>query len=548
MISITVLQNFFNLMLEIKFDPGEGLNLYINGQSEHIYVDYANRVSALRRANKRFDADLEQAASLYPNEKKGAFLWCYTAAFLRSENVTDLIRLYFLLELIKSVKQTERAYQLLLHYNIPKDAYVELTELGFYPMKSLGYYKSLAREWIKVGYHAFKAVQKNLSSFLASKNTSLKGNLLDVNQSPTNNRLDSLENYNFYKPYRVFSGQEHKIEGFEEKDIVVFRNENNFWDGLIILFQALHLTIHVEKQQYRLPMVYKNHLKKRDIFRLWSLLLYERGSHKYFSKSTIQKVVHVSTLTKPEYRILWAKAKEFKIKIILVSSRTLKSLSSSERLIEADIKGYSKTVLPDHIIVRNQFSKDVFKGLPFYETIQLGGRFKLQPIEHKPQLKDEKVLYLVLTHIKSCSDYLLAEVSKINYKAIGIDTVIFRSHPTVKYSIQEIQNFFIEYKIINHTGESMATCPYKNIIMISGPTTGALELMREGISLFWLPYIWKDGILFDDIMRKYGTICHNLKRQLKIVKHKNVLMETNCFVENKKIISEQIESILKANE
>lgn len=548
--SITVSQRFFKVKLEIKFDPSEGLNLYVNGQSEHIYFDYHTRVSALRKANKRFDTDLQQAASLYPNDKKGAFLWCYTSEFLRSENVTDVIKLYYLLELVKCLKKSVETVQLC--YSIPKDALVELTELGFRLVKTTSYYKSIVREWVKVGYHASKSVLKNLSSFVASINSSHNGNLLDVNQSPRNNRLDSLENYEFYQPYKVFSGQEHTIEGFEEKDVVIFRNENNFWDGLMLFFKALQLTFFVEQQQSRLAKVYRNYLRKRDCFRLWSLLLYERGAHKYFSKNSIQNLVHVSTLTKSEYRILLAKAKEFNSKIILVSSRTLKSLSSSERLIEADIKGYSKTVLPDHIIVRDQFSKDVFKGLPFYERIKLGGRFQQKSIKTKIETEflTEKVVYIVLTNIKSCSDYLLKEVSRIDFKSLGIKKVVFRCHPAEKYSNVEVQEYFSGYDIINHTGESMDTCPYKKILMISGPTTGALELIREGVSLFWLPYIWKDGILFDDIMRSIGYLANDIDDLRHIIFENPIngigskINTFNQFLSADRLISQQINSVI----
>lgn len=498
------------MILEIKFDKGEGLNLYINGQSEHLYFGYTTRVRALRSANSRFDKDLLQAASLYPSEKKGAFLWCYTAEFLRSENITDLVKLYYLLELVNELVVNGLADNIHLSYRVPKDAIVELKSLGLQTNKSFGFYKGKIRELVKVAYHASHSLKHNFASFLNRKNPKFKGNLLDVNQSPTNNRLDSIDNFEFYKPYRVFSGQEHNIIGFDKEDVVVFRNENTILDGLIEGYKAVTISFFIRQNSSRLPKVYRSYFRIRDVFRIWSLLLYERGAEKYFRRNRIINMVHVSTYTKPEYRILWAKAQQVKIKVIIVASRTLKKLSSSERLIHADIQGLSRTVLPDYYIVRDEFSKDGFKDLPFYEQIRIGGRFEVKKESFQSnQVVNETVLYLVLTHLKSCSDYFLSEVAQIDYGAWGIKRVIFRCHPSAKYTPDEITHFFPNYDIIDHTGLSMNSLNYQRIIMISGPTTGALELVVKGVSLFWLPYVWKDGILFDDIMNEYGTLCLN---------------------------------------
>ena len=497
------------MILEIKFDKGEGLNLYINGQSEHLYFDYTTRVRALRSANNRFDEDLLHAASLYPNAKKGAFLWCYTSEFLRSENITGLIKFYFLVELIKSLS-IESKKPLHLHYYIPNGAKNELFEIGLSVEYTRGYYKGYIREKVKILIFGMQSLIKNLSCILKSKNKYFSGNLIDVNQSPNNNRLDNLDNFYFYKSFHVFSGQEHVIEGFDRNEVVVFRNENSIWDGLFCFWKAFQYTYFIASSKSKLPKIYKDFLLVSDILRLWALLLYEKGAEKYFERNDIKYLVHVSTYTKSEYRILWAKAKEFKIKVIVVASRTLKKLSSSERFIHADIQGLSNTVLPDYYIVRDEFSKDVFKGLPVYEQIKIGGRFEIKKDSFQSnQVVNETALYLVLTHVKSCSDYFLSEVAQIDYGKLGMKKVIFRCHPSAKYTPDEIKHFFPNYDIIDHTGLSMNSLNYQRIIMISGPTTGALELVVKGVSLFWLPYVWKDGILFDDIMNEYGTLCLN---------------------------------------
>jgi hypothetical protein len=538
------------MILEIKFDASEGLNLYINGLSEHIYIDYDSRVKALRKANDIFDTDLNLAALLYPESNKGAFLWCYTSEFLRSENMTDLIKLYYIIELIKELKSIQNFTKIYLYYYIPNDAIKQIIDLGIRTIKTSKFYRGKIREWLKVGFHAFKSFKINLASFIALRNTSHSGNLIDINQSPKNNRLDPIENFEFYKPYHVFSGQEHKITGFDQSQIVVFRNENNFLDAIIIFLKAVNISYFLLKSRRKLPKVYRSYFRFRDIFILWSLLLYKNGAKKYFVRNAIKNLVHVSTLTKPEYRILWSTAKNYLVKVILVSSRTLKSLSSSERLIKADIEGYSQTVLPDYMVVRDNFSRDLFKNIPICQNILVGGRSSNLADKEEVNLISERVLYIVLTHIKGCSDFFLSELSSINFKEFDISKIFFRCHPAVNYTKEEIAKYFKGYELINHTGVSIQKCVYDEIIMVSGPTTGALELIKKGVFLYWFPYIWKDGILFDDLMNTCGykasTIggfyldLSNFKRNT----HKDSQLLLNHFNSSEFLISNQIKKFL----
>lgn len=492
------------MILEIKLDKSRVLSLYINGKSEDQFFDYSTRVEALRLANMRFDNDLMTAASLYPNEKNGAFLWCYTSEFLRGEEVTYLVKIYYLLELIKIVLVKYQVKKLILRYPFPKDAITELFSLGLKTIKSFDFYAGKVREVIKIIFKSADSLFKNGRSFFKKKNSVFRGNLLDVNQGPTLNRLDSLNNFEFYTPYKVFSGQEHRIIGFDKNMVVVFRNENTVFDGIRQFYRAVILSIFIKQNSVRLPRVYRSFFKFRDVFKLWSLLLYERGTEKYFKRCCIKNLVHVSSLNKPEYRILWTTAQENNVKVTIVASRTFKYLSSSDRFIEADVKFYSKVRIPNNYIVRDQFSKEVFKSFQFYDQVKIGARFCHNNINKKIQLLEDSVVYFVLTHIKKSSQYLLSELKSIDFKHFGIQKIYFRNHPSLEFTTKEIQNYFPDYEIINHTGISIHECNYEKIIMISGPSTGALELIKEGVTLFWFPYIWKDGILFDDIMDNIG--------------------------------------------
>lgn len=524
------------MILEINFDKGEGLNLYVDGQSEHLYFDYITRVEAIRKANKRFDNDLMQAASLYPNEKKGAFFWCYTAEFLRGENVTDLVKLYFLLELVKKATEKNQAEKIILSYEIPKDAIAELKSLGLKIVKTFDFYSGILRENVKVVYHGIKLLKLNVASFLNNKNSLFEGNLMDVNERH-DHFSKILKNDEFYKSFRVYSGEESKITSFSQVDVVVFRNENTFLDGFFQFYNALKLSIFIEQNKLKLPQVYRGYFRFRDFIKLWSLLLYESGVKKYFKKNQIRNLVHSSTITKPEYRILWSKAHDYKVKVILVASRTLKLMSSSERLIDADIKAYSNAYLPDDFIVLDYLSKEVFKAFHFYDRVKVGGRILPVSENRVNALIKERVVYIALTHIKECSAFLLNELKSVDFKSLGIHRIFFRCHPLAIFTDSEIKDYFPDFEVINHTGLSIHQCNYEDILMIAGPTTGAIELLKEEVTLFWLPYIWKDGILFDDIMNQVGHKVTSMNDLITKLNHLN-----NNALNHKKIENSQFKS------
>jgi hypothetical protein len=46
-------------------------------------------------------------------------------------------------------------------------------------------------------------------------------------------------------------------------------------------------------------------------------------------------------------------------------------------------------------------------------------------------------------------------------------------------------------------------------VCISGPTSAAIDAIRNGIIVLWVPYIWDDGILLDDMMNCIGVKCEN---------------------------------------
>lgn len=524
---------------------GYGLNLLIDGKPEFEVLPYDHRVRCLRNANKRFDHDIMQAASLYPNEETGAFLWCYTSVFLRGENITDLVRLYFLLEVIYELESKNDKLILEIRFPVPRAAIAELKDkniLFTYNYLSYAYgiiYKVAG--WLK---RFVISINKNLKHVLKSANKTFRGNLLDVNKSPRQNRLDKLGNYQFYEPYKVYSGQEHILEGFDADKMVEFRNELTLKDLSSTIAKTTQINKFINKNKAKLSPIYFSYLYSRCNSELWSLLLYKKSVEKFFNKCRITNLVHVSTLTKPEYRVLWAEAKKNGVKIISVSSRTLKTLSSSERLLACDYQAYSGACLPDYFIVRDEFSRGIFaQNESFLERSCIGGRQTSAEIPKRKDKTDQKewAVLLMLTHQKQSSKKLLSDVAASNLAEAGISKIIYRSHPAYIFNSDEIKSHFPGAVIIDNHKQKPEDLLDFNTIMISGPTTGALEFARFCRGLIWLPYIWSDGILFDDLMSNLGVKAIN-KDELRLILRNNFNHERGLSQNNIENVSQKFQS------
>lgn len=534
---------------------GYGLNLLVDGVPEFEVFPYEIRISCLRRANDRFDRDIMHAASLYPEDEKGAYLWCYTALFLRGENVTDLIKLYYLLEIIYELNQKKEVKRVEIRFPIPFAAISELSAKGLIISYNLSEYVfGILYKGTGLIIKSLFDIRKNITHIFKKPNNVFNGNLLDVNKSPKENRLDILKNYEFYNPYNVYSGQEHELKGFSKHQTVNFRNELTCWDTLSAVGETWRINRFIAQNKTLLPAIYSAYIYNRFNVQLWSLLLYKKSVQKYFAKCSIDNLVHVSTLTKPEYRLLWAEAKKKQCRIILVSSRTLKVLSSSERLLPCDFDGYSGAILPDYFIFRDEFSKrNVFKNREDYlQRSYIGGRTiaVCDKETGESRITVNYAVLLMLTHQRKSSDQIISATSSVNLKELGIDTVIFRSHPSCRYTNEEIQKSFQEFKIINNHNQKPEDLLKFKTIMISGPTTGALEFAAYCSEIIWLPYIWSDGLLFDDMMNTIGTkIINNtdLSEILKfaIINSKNIASEKIDLFSSSALISDSIKKIIK---
>jgi hypothetical protein len=133
---------------------------------------------------------------------------------------------------------------------------------------------------------------------------------------------------------------------------------------------------------------------------------------------------------------------------------------------------------------------------------------------------------------------MLKDLSKIDFKKYQIEKVVFRCHPSLKYSSEEISSYFKNYKIEDNTAKPIEYYNNKTIIMFSGPTTGVLELLSGRVALIWMPYIWKDGLLFDDVMKEVGEVTKDYfdlnKKAHELMNNEELLNSTINFYETNK--------------
>lgn len=505
----------------IRFVAKEGLFLFVDGVRDDEYFSYNDRLACLKRANQVFDNELLNAAEKYKHTPYGAFLWCYSAVFLRSENITYLIRTHFIQQLIFLLAEKPRGCIVHVETWYPKVFLEELKHKKIdYKVNQILFLKYGLRERAKLAYKAAIDLKKNLAFVFKKPNPSFEGILIDANRTPTSHRLDDLENWDTI-PYkkRFFSGQEHKMSGFGEGETVVFRRELSVHLLLVGIFKTLRVGLFLLKAKRKISGGLASYLPSMFDIRLLDLLLYGLAVERYLKKSVIKHIVHVSTMTKPTYRLLMEKANQNGIPVTLVSSRSLKALSSSELLLKCDIQNYSRTSIPDFFVLRDRFSTRVFDQ---YQDILkaktfIGGRFKQQSINitRKPSGKGVALL-IMFTHIERVCMKIIDEIKKLPLDKSQVQKVYFRSHPAFSVPIELIKQVINEIPVYDISGKSYKELENYKIIAVSGPTTGALEAVSLGSIVLWIPYVWSDGILLDEFMNTIGVKCENSEKLKKI--------------------------------
>jgi hypothetical protein len=277
---------------------------------------------------------------------------------------------------------------------------------------------------------------------------------------------------------------------------------------------------------------------------------------KYLQKSSIPYIIQVSTLTKPIYRSLTAAARKHNAIFIQVASRSLMNNKCSDRLLPCDVKEYNETALPDRFIFRDKFSMKVFDSYPeLQKKTLIGGRFAAAT-NSLDNTKKPPALLIMLNHRKDISMKLIEEVRKSGV-AKTAETLIFRCHPSFRISIEDIRHFFPENEVRDNTGRPYSELTDHRIVVISGPTTGALEAVQFGSVIIWVPYIWDDSIMLGDIMKETGIMTEHYSHILKHGENMIRDHEAYCiqlrkdmaycqeFFSTDYLISEQLASIMK---
>lgn len=530
----------------------------IDGNVHDAWLSHAERTECLNKAIQQFDEDLEKVSYTFKDHKFGAYLWLYTPDFVRSESIDGIFRTYYIHELFKAIQNKSVVSE--IHIEVPLK-HIDRIFLKDYSIirhyKHLKIFKSAVYSKMLVLKSVFTKFVVNLSFLFSVTDKAFTGSLIDTSTRFQMNRYDSLKSVEavFKDQIKYFSGEQRRVSGTERKKSVVFKRELNLKILGSSLFKSIQILKFINKERKNIPdTFYYNHKGFYKMLLFWDLIISEQCINKFLSKSEIHSIVQVSTFTKPIYRMLSASAKSKGVRFIQVASRSLMHSRCSERLLNCDIQGFNNTAVADYFIVRDKFSSKVFDPFPeIAERIFIGGKYKVNHVRSITQRSD--AILLLLNHRKDLCDRLMEEVLLSGITQL-IPKIIFRCHPSCVLTESEIQILFPGVEVTDITGKQYEILSEYNIFAISGPTSAALEAVQYGALVFWLPYIWEEGVLLDEIMQEIGLMCDDHEKIFKLVQlHCN---DTSIFQDqynkdfafckeffySEKLISEQLEAII----
>lgn len=507
--------------------------LYINNQSHVDFFSHTQRVDALIEANKRFDTDLEIVSERFKDHCFGAYLWVFTSEFIRGEETGSLVRWHFIKQLVNSLffDKSIKIENFIIATRIPKSLRRYLRSLNLsISYNILKYLFSILKYWGRGWLNVINALIKNLSFLYRKGNQKHVGAIVDINRGSTKHRFDSIEAIKVKFPnLKFFSGQEHPLEDVPKENQVVFRRELTLSKFLGSVLKSIHLGLFAIKNKKNIPcFLYYNIVDIFNLLMWFDLICYEYCVKAYLSKNNIQKIIHVSTLTKPTYRILMSEAKRRNMDFTLVASRTLMRYRSSERILDCDIKGYNNTALPTKYIFKDQYSSKIFDQYPeMKKNVQIGGSHVSKTYRYI-NYNNPVAILILFNHTKELLNRLLNEIIKGEIPSV-VNTIIFRCHPNYVISKDEMLRYFPNNQVIDITGKDYSLLSNYRTVTISGATTGALDAIQWGTVILWVPYIWDDGILMDDLMNILGVNCLNSmelkKKTIEFIINPNLMAE-----------------------
>ena len=546
------------ISISLRHIKKHGLCFLINNIRHDEYLSHEERVACLIKTNHAFDNDFEKVALEFKNHRFGAYLWVYTSEFLRGEAIASLLRLHYLKAILQMLTDKYQIDVLVIESHIPLNIRLFLKQLGLkIHYKKLLYFYSLIRYNGKGVVNILESLLKNFKFLFKKNNCYHEGVLADINTSFTTHRYDSIEKViSLYPKIKFFSGQESILERVAKDDAVVFRKELNFKMFFGSFVKTLRIMIFILKNKKNIPPdLYHNLSDFYNLILYFDLIIFEKSVEKYLDKNNIRKIIHLSTLTRPTYRILMSYAKKHGIEFILVASRTLMKLRSSERILTCDVNEYNNTSLPDWFIFKDIYSTKIFDDYPeLQKKVFIGGRYLSQEI-HETADKPLVALLILFNHFEDLCFKLLKEIDKTGV-CDNINTIIYRCHPLYHISKETMQTYFPKNELINISGKDYSELNNYRTITVTGPTTGALEAVQEGSVILWVPYIWDDGILLDDMMNNVGIKCKNI--EILTIKLRDLLdseeffsqqiqLDTsycNTYFQTKKLISAQLKDFI----
>lgn len=536
------------------------LVLLINGVHYDEYFSNNMRVECLNKTITEYDRILETVALKFREHPFGTYLWLYTPDFIRSEDILDFYRRLYLKSIIQCLADQNVIFKIAIEVPVSVQEKRFLRKLAQrIQINQIQLLKNRILNFLLRLKSLFKLCWINIQYFISKPNESFDGTLIDTSTRFTKSRYDNLKVVEslFSQKVKYYSGEQMRIRGTDKSKTIEFKRELSIGILFASLLKSIKIRNFIHRNKANIPPdLFYNHSGFFKFLLYWNLVISQKCIDKFLSRSAISNIIQVSTLTKPIYRSLIASAKIHGVPFIQVASRTLMKTRCSERLLRCDVEELSGTGIPDYFILKDQYSKKVFNSFPeLHERIFVGGRYRLPPVIKKEN-NSGFALLILLNHRKDLSEKILNIVRKTEIFK-NVEIIYFRCHPSTPFSENEISNRFPEKIITDISGKGYDAMLNHNVIAISGATTASLEAVQYGAVLLWIPFIWDDSILFDDLMNELGIKCDSpqmiteafeklysdkLYFQQQIEKDK-IFCSENFMPE--KLISEQIAAILQ---
>lgn len=517
------------------------LILEFDGKRHNDYLPHDTRVLCLKRALKKLNAEIENVAETFKDHKLGAYLWLYTPNVIRGEELEGLYRLYYLLEIVKYLRDEDLSNELVVETNLNRHGRQILRKEGI----RLKYNKTACiRSYFISTVLGLKSIYTsvifNVKCLFQKPNQQFKGALVDSSPNFRTNRYDNIKKVEeLYKSVRYFASQQNFVSGIEPEKTIVFREEINLRIVVAAFVKATRIALFIINNKSSIPAGLYQHLSTFFNLLLYNeLIIAELCFKKYLDKCEISKIVMVSTLTIPSHRLLISLAKNSGTEVINVASRTYGPYESSDILLNCDVNENNNTRLPGWFVLKDRYSFDkAFAGRPQLSSrVFIGGRYPSLARQAENDVQSLPAALLILFNHKQDISYRLLRAVEQSGLQSQVSTIIYRCHHIFVFGEEVISNAFPDNRIINITGKDYSALNDFRVVAITGPTTAAMEVIQLGAVVVWAPWVWDESIIIDDVMRNVGALTQNLPE---------LTTKTQTFLEDKRAFINQYQKDLR---